>query len=44
MGTQAMERRKRETQNTYRDSFEDWENGKPRDKNQRKLNEFTDEE
>ncbi len=40
MGTQAMERRKREATSYHRSGYEDYEDGKPRDKKQKKLNEY----
>ena len=42
MSLQATDRKK-QREVSYDQSFEDYENGKPRDKAQKKLNEFTEE-
>ncbi len=39
MPSQAMNRRKKDA-TSYKSKYEDYENGKPRDKKQKKLNEF----
>lgn len=43
MGTQAMDRKKRDAASYHSNNYEDYEDGKPRDKKQKKLNEFFEE-
>ena len=40
MPSQSIERRKREASSYHRSGYEDYENGKPKDKKQKKLGEF----
>jgi len=44
MASQAMDRRKRDAVKTNTSNPEDYENGKIRDKKQKKLNDFMNEE
>lgn len=43
MATQAMDRKKKDETSYHSDNYEDYENGKKRDKRQKKLNEFFEE-